>query len=67
MSQPFTTNTYISHIFLLVESGALLVGTTISLLILYNTHAPAALSVMDIATQIAVRPHSFIFITRLAH
>ncbi|KAM5537398.1 hypothetical protein V8D89_008917 [Ganoderma adspersum] len=53
MSQPSTANTYIRHILLLVESGALLVGTTISLIILYNTHSPAALAILDIATQIA--------------
>lgn len=54
MSQPSAANTYIRHILLLVESGALLVGTTISLIILYNTHSPAALAILDIATQIAV-------------
>ncbi|TBU55417.1 hypothetical protein BD310DRAFT_933805 [Dichomitus squalens] len=55
-SQPSRLNTYIRHIFVLVESGALLVGTTIAMLTLYNLENPAALSIMDIATQIAVRP-----------
>ncbi|KAI1789705.1 hypothetical protein LXA43DRAFT_1096122 [Ganoderma leucocontextum] len=53
MSQPSRTNTYLRHIFLLVESGALLLGTTISLIVLYNIHAPAALAILDVATQIA--------------
>ena len=56
MSQPSRTNKYIRHIFLLVESGALLIGITIVFFILYNLSDPAALAVLDIATQIAVRP-----------
>ena len=42
---------------LLVESGALLIGITIVVFILYNLNDPAALAVLDIATQIAVRLH----------
>ncbi|KAI1793350.1 hypothetical protein LXA43DRAFT_1092892 [Ganoderma leucocontextum] len=53
MAQPSRTNKYIRHIFLLVESGALLIGITIVVFILYNLDDPAALAVLDIATQIA--------------
>ena len=55
MSNPSRLNMYVRHIFVLVESGALLVGTTIAMLVLYNIGSPVALSIMDIATQIAVR------------
>ncbi|PIL22439.1 hypothetical protein GSI_15127 [Ganoderma sinense ZZ0214-1] len=53
MSQPSRTNKYIRHIFLLVESGALLIGITIVVFILYNLNDPAALAVLDVATQVA--------------
>ncbi len=55
MSQPSRTNKYIRHIFLLVESGVLLIGITIVVFVLYNLNDAAALAVLDIATQIAVR------------
>ncbi|KAI0753181.1 hypothetical protein C8Q80DRAFT_498279 [Daedaleopsis nitida] len=44
---------YISSILTIVESGALLVIVTIVMLVLYECGHPAALMVIDIATQVA--------------
>ena len=50
----FKFNTYASSVFTLVESGAILIAVTITMLTLYLTGNAAALMCTDIATQIAV-------------
>ncbi|PIL25979.1 hypothetical protein GSI_11733 [Ganoderma sinense ZZ0214-1] len=47
------SNAYVAPIFTIVESGAILVAVTVTMLALYKTGNPAALMCTDIATQIA--------------
>lgn len=59
-------NAYAAPIFTIVESGAILIAVTITMLVLYKTGNPAALMVTDIATQIAVSQLYFSPCGRLA-
>ena len=48
---------YLRTIFTIVESGALLVAVTISMLVLSHLGSPVALPFMDLAIQVAVRSY----------
>lgn len=48
-------------IFIMVESGAIIVAVSITMLALYKTGNPAVLMCLDIATQIAVSVHWLAF------
>ncbi len=59
------TNAYTGPILTIIESGAILIALTFTMLVLYKTGNPAALMCTDIATQIAVSARlSFLFISR---
>ena len=53
-SEVTRSNTYASSILTLIESGAILIAVTVTILILYKTGNAAALVCTDIATQLSV-------------
>ena len=48
------SNAYVSPIFTIIESGAIVMAVSLTMMALYKTGNPAALMCLDIATQIAV-------------
>ena len=51
-------NRYLATMYVIVESGSLFAGATIIMLGLYVNKSPMTLTVLDVASQLAVhRPH----------